>query len=407
MNEFNTRQDTFYTSIDSYTAHDIEEAEQLRLPEVVNFVAIRESCLSEAPFVSKANRKIWKKCVDSSAYVTIFASTLKILMECISESGSVNQAILYDTTGYRLLYEKMSVCMSEMLVTEKKSSPRQLDNLVRRLPELLCYMIVNSLHSCLPRQGRVFNIGKFRELLLDWLTELICGLRLTNPRADRYWLFSDTNDTPIVILGQPPSTAAAGTSSLARNTSNASLPMINSNATAFNSIGYSATVIDEAPRQITTATTKSFPKLPPAATTTASAAVAVRTPDASYYSGAKACMSLENSPLIRAYMNLGRNPELNSSYQCQHPAKVIITTHPSRTLTLMQPECILSTGNFRERAIVKEQFTATMKSSTRLRRDVLKDFDTQKKTMKRELRRANMAYNVQMVRCSHSYPRML
>lgn len=400
MNEFNGngRQDTFYTSIDSYTAHDIDEAEQLKLPEVVNFVAIRESCLSEAPFVSKANRKIWKKCIDSSAYVTIFASTLKILMECISESGSVNQAILYDTTGYRLLYEKMSVCMSEMLVTEKKSSPRQLDNLVRRLPELLCYMIVNSLHSCLPRQGRVFNIGKFRELLLDWLTELICGLRLTNPRADRYWLFSDTNDTPIVILGQPPSNATA--SSLPRNTSNASLPMINSsssNATAANnSMGYSATVINEAaPRQITTATTthSSFPRLPPT-----TVVEAVRTPDANHYSGAKACLSLENSPLIRAYMNLGRDPELsNSFYQCQHPAKVIITTHPSRTLTLMQPECILSTGNYRERAIVKEQFTATMKSSTRLRRDVLKDFDTQKKTMKRELRRADMAYNVQMV----------
>lgn len=395
MNEFNGRQDTFYTSIDSYTTHDIEEAEQLKLPEVVNFVAIRESCLSEAPFVSKTNRKIWKRCIDSSAYVTIFASTLKILMECISESGSVNQAILYDTTGYRLLYEKMSVCMSEMLVTEKKSSPRQLDNLVRRLPELLCYMIVNSLHSCLPRQGRVFNIGKFRELLLDWLTELICGLRLTNPRADRYWLFSDTNDTPIVILGQPPSTAAAaGTSSLPRNTSNSSLPMINSNATATNSIGYSATVINEATnRQITTATTKSFPKLPPATAVVA----AVRNLDASHYSGAKACLSLENSPLIRAYMNLGRNPELNSFYQCQHPAKVIITTHPNRTLTLMQPECILSTGNFRERAIVKDQFTATIKSSTRLRKDLLKDFDTQKKTMKRELQRANMAYNVQMV----------
>jgi len=96
-------------------------------------------------------------------------------------------------------------------------------------------------------------------------------------------------------------------------------------------------------------------------------------------------------------MNLGRNPELNSFYQCQHPAKVIITTHPNRTLTLMQPECILSTGNFRERAIVKDQFTATIKSSTRLRKDLLKDFDTQKKTMKRELQRANMAYNVQMV----------
>jgi hypothetical protein len=62
MDDFKFIDDTFQTGIDSVVASD-EDA--LRLPDVVNFVALRETCLSEAPFVSRSNRKFWKKWMDS------------------------------------------------------------------------------------------------------------------------------------------------------------------------------------------------------------------------------------------------------------------------------------------------------------------------------------------------------
>jgi hypothetical protein len=73
----------------------------------------------------------------------------------------------------------MSMCIAEMLVTERKRNSNSHDNLFRRLPELLCYMLVNSLLSVSPRQARVFNSVQFREILLDWLGELIGGIRVS------------------------------------------------------------------------------------------------------------------------------------------------------------------------------------------------------------------------------------
>ena len=193
--DFNYKDSTFQTGIDLAVEFDDST---LRLPDVVNFVALRETCLSEAPFVNRTNRKFWKKWMDSSQYITILCATLKLLTNCLDDSGRIDAKMLYDLNSSPLI-QQMSMCVAEMLVMDRKRFSRAHDTLFLRLPELLCYMLINSLHSCNPRQSRVFNSVKFRELLLDWLGELIGGIRLTNCQSDRKWLFADTIETPITI----------------------------------------------------------------------------------------------------------------------------------------------------------------------------------------------------------------
>jgi hypothetical protein len=101
--EFKYIDDTFQTGIDSNVP--LEE-DALRLPDVVNFVALRETCLSEAPFVSRSSRRFWKKWMDSSHYITILCSTLKILSGTINDVGSVDARALYapQVRTIRILY---------------------------------------------------------------------------------------------------------------------------------------------------------------------------------------------------------------------------------------------------------------------------------------------------------------
>jgi len=405
-NDFNYRDTTFQTGIDSYIPADDDT---LRLPDVVNFVALRETCLSEAPFVNRSNRKFWKKWMDSSQYVTMLCATLKILNDCVGDNGNVDAEGMYAIQGNPLM-EQVSMCIAEMLVMERKRFSRSHDMLFIKLPELLCYMLVNSLHSCNPRQSRVFNSVKFRELLLDWLSELIGGIRMTNCQSERQWLFSDTIDTPITFnnnaflttLAPKPSQrfTKSGRNTLLRSSgthSRITLPSLEE----MNTPGKGHT-----PRSATTT-----PALPgtlavhPAAgnataantqynATALSVGGQTTNADSLRKGGATCHFSMGNSPLVNIYMNLGRSTEVHP-YACAHPVKLVLTTLPDRPLTTLTPDSLLKAGTFREKKMTPDTFAESLKTSTANRKAILKQLDVQRQSMKRDMRRADQMLRIQ------------
>lgn len=391
-NDFNYKDATFPTGIDSIVETD---SEVLRLPDVVNFVALRETCLSEAPFVNRSNRKFWKKWMDSSQYITILCATLKILLDCINENGNVDARLLYDIKNNPLM-EQMSMCIAEMLVKDRNKNSRAHDNLFMRLPELLCYMLVNSLHSCNPRQSRVFNAVKFREMLLDWMGELIGGIRITNCQSDRKWLFADTIDTPVVInnssflqtLTPKPhgrlqllnKTAHSTLSSSGHTHSKITLPAIDdlkntATTTALNT-SLNAGVVSGPTTGL----------LPPGSRTSGG--------NISSKGGSTCHFTIGNSPLVSIYMNLGRNTDVRP-HVCAHPMKLILTTQPDRPLTSMTPDCLLKAGAFREKKMPPEKFQQALKTSAGNRKFILKQLELEKLAIRLEMKKADQTLRIQ------------
>lgn len=175
---------------------------EIRLPPEVNFVALRETFLSEAPFIKRTNRNFWKKWIDSKQYYNILASSLFIVADSIADNGNILMRRLYELKEDNPLLLKLAKNISEMMIMDRTngSGTRSHDSFFARLPELLCYMITNSLLSMAPKSSRVFYSVKFRELLVDWLSELVYGIRITNSKYDREWLFKDANDVPILVV---------------------------------------------------------------------------------------------------------------------------------------------------------------------------------------------------------------
>lgn len=408
-NDFNYRDATFPTGIDSYIPTDNES---LRLPDVVNFVALRETCLSEAPFVNRNNRKFWKKWMDSSQYVTILCATLKILLDCIGENGNIDAQGMYDLQGNPLM-EQMSMCIAEMLVMDRKRFSRSHDTLFIKLPELMCYMLVNSLHSCNPRQSRIFNSIKFRELLLDWLSELIGGIRMTNCQSERQWLFADTIDTPITFNNSAflstlvPKTQLRFTSSKLNKSaslrgsgsqSRILLPALDENGSPMGK-GHTPRTALGTPGLLGTNTGAPSPTAANTQFNASLLAPGSRSGGANIAGkGGSTChFSIGNSPLVNIYMNLGRSTGTTDAhpYSCAHPFKLVLTTLPDRPLTSMTPDALLKAGTFREKVLTPSKFAESLKSSSANRKAILKQLDVERQTMKRDMRRADQMLRIQ------------
>jgi hypothetical protein len=61
-------------------------------------------------------------------------------------------------------------------------------------------MTVNSLQSSIPRLNRIFNSYRFRELLLEWMGELLGGVKVSEFNKNKTWLFADAIDASIVVV---------------------------------------------------------------------------------------------------------------------------------------------------------------------------------------------------------------
>lgn len=165
-----------------------------RLPSSVNFIALRESLLSEAPFVTKSNKTFWRKMVDNYHYQNVLASAFRHVLNCISDIGSVNidKLLHMDDSPFTQI---MATNVAEMIFSLKM---RDRDLFFEKLPEITSFMIIEALHTSTPKHYRVYNSVRFREILLDWGSELIGGIRLSNPRTNKEWLFDNALDSNIM-----------------------------------------------------------------------------------------------------------------------------------------------------------------------------------------------------------------
>eukprot|EP01031_Cornospumella_fuschlensis_P026445 gene26445-31960_t len=426
------------------------DQELYKLPPVVNFVALRETFLSEAPFVKRTNRAFWKKWIDSKQYTQSFAVLLRYITNCINDNGAINVGRLYDVED-NILIDKLSSNVAEMLTLERdylRPSAAH-DILFSRLPEVFAYMIINSLLSTLPKLARVYYSGQFRELLLDWLSELIGGVRLTHPRTDRDWLFHDANDIGIVLVNQGSmrqnrlpgganTTGNTGTStpnksgsrqmnttsafSMFQNTAQSSNNNTNSNdnngasLTATKRVSFLSSPGNGDNDAMNTSSTANSPTASPVQMTrkktTASTSTGPKISffqavlaaqkedqyqkqhDMSRFSKATSAFVLENSPLVRMHLSKGRNED--DIYRCQHPLHISLSHLPDRPLFSLQPSQIIKEGTFREKKIDKKRLTHTLKSSVKKREQILKDYQQKESEMKKDLQRMKHAYQIQL-----------
>lgn len=334
-----------------------------RLPPEVNFVALRETFLSEAPFVRRANRNFWKKWIDSKQYYNILASSLMVVADSIADNGNVLMRRLYELKEDNPFLVRMARNISEIMVMDRSDNSRSHDSFFARLPELLCYMITNSLLSMAPKSSRVFYSVKFREILVDWVSELICGIRITNSKFDREWLFKDANDVPILVVDSnigfsftpAKQSRQDGEEMSMMHTSPAPSPPGKKRASSvfFAGTGYSAVSGKQ--------NTSNFPSAMASAANTASgmgtssgganisgggsgAVMMASTTNSrqplpmiqTQYSTTRNVQVLGNSPLIRISMNLDRQGRNEPPYVCGHPLRITMSSMPERDLFPMQ-----------------------------------------------------------------------
>lgn len=163
-------------------------------PVIGNITALREIFLSEAPFVNQSNKLFWRKWIESKEFVAMLTAAAAHVQSCINESGCVQIDKLNDLMDSELIHE-MASNLADMFFLQK---PRDRNIFFLRLPEILSFMITNSLTTWNPKHHRVYNSIKFRELILDFLNELISGIRPTECRRNCEWIFAEANDSQIL-----------------------------------------------------------------------------------------------------------------------------------------------------------------------------------------------------------------
>jgi hypothetical protein len=167
--------------MDSFDPSDV------KLPITINIVAVRETLFADAPFISKNNKAFWRRMVDSKQFMQILSASYNFLSQCVSDSG----AVLVDRLNN--VQQSPLVGLIATSLTDIFYSFKRLDRdiLLSRLPEVVHFMVLQALQTALPRHHRLYSSVRFREIMLDWCTELIWGMRTTNCRANREWLFHD------------------------------------------------------------------------------------------------------------------------------------------------------------------------------------------------------------------------
>ena len=183
-----------HTELSSSSPREKSLTDDYRLPASISYVSLRESFVSEAPFVKRSNAQFWRKVIDSSNFQRILASNYHNIVNCISEIGTFNVDLLYRFEGNPAI-TLMSESFSEIYFS---FTLKERDTLMPKLPEVCLYLLINCLSSSHPKHNRIYSTIKFREILLDYFSELFTGIRLSNSRINRDWLFDHAVDMPLV-----------------------------------------------------------------------------------------------------------------------------------------------------------------------------------------------------------------
>ena len=448
----------------------------ISLPTGVNFVALRETFLSEAPFVNRGNRKFWKKWIDSRQFNNVFAGSMRMMTECIIDNGTIdakklfvlpsrlslmamstrfdndpvlanahtasssshhigsnpasrpfspaqtNLSELMNTRGFgdadpyaftavskhhlatngeelakfqSMLLEKISLNIAEMMMMGRDvghGRSRAHDVLFSRLPELLCFMIVNACIYALPKLTRLFNAVRFREMVLDWLNEMIGGIRITNCQLNREWLFKDAYDTNILIV-DPPNNLS---------TVDHEFPHLSPTKKAISK------------RKAALSNSQSLPPLSPGGGHTVSfntAAIAAEQEkekelqaeeEQRFFewrktscSGAKSSFYLNNSPIVCVYMNSSRGPH-DKPFVSGHNCKLTITHVPDRPVLSMQPQNVVQERKFREKRMNSVVLDKTIQIISDNRKLILAEKQRAYNDMVEDVKKISLEFKAQM-----------
>lgn len=178
----------------------------LKLPNGYNVVAVRETLLSEASFVTRTSKGFWRRMMDNEQFVTMFSAGFHHVVDCISDNGMILAERLTSVGADNAFIGVMSSTLADMYFRFRRADR---DVFLPRLPELLCFMIVNALQAAVPKHQRVVSSTKFRELIIDWATELCGGIRSINCRAGKEWFFQDATDMPVMVSSSAGASPAA------------------------------------------------------------------------------------------------------------------------------------------------------------------------------------------------------
>ena len=136
----------------------------------------------------------WRKFLDQKNFKDILSTNYHILVNTISEAGNFDMNSLYrfDTPAFDMMAKGFSQLYYTFTVADR-------DILLPRMPEICTYMVINCLSSSHPKHARLYNSCTFREILLDYFSELFTGIRLSNCRLHRDWLFATSTNQHIVV----------------------------------------------------------------------------------------------------------------------------------------------------------------------------------------------------------------
>ena len=152
----------------------------LRLPAAINGIALRESFLSEAPFILSSNRSFWRKMIDNQNFQEILCHTYYFISSCISETSVVDLIKLSEARQSEYIKD-IPGTLAQLYLT---ISLKDRDIFLPRFPEVLSYLLIHAIRTTNSKLHRLLSMAQFREILLDWCTELLSGIRLTNCRFD-------------------------------------------------------------------------------------------------------------------------------------------------------------------------------------------------------------------------------
>ena len=196
----NTFQHTAIGSFDEENDDDpVRRTKRLQLPNGYDVVATRETLLGEAPFVSRGNRAFWRRMMDNSQFVDILTCSYHHILACISDSGVVYEDRLVDIHDSALI-ESISNNFADIYFG---ISRHERDLFIPKLPELLCFMAINALQAAQPKHQRLYMSVKFREILMDWGTELFGGVRQSQTKVGKEWIFLDCNEQKVMTTSKP------------------------------------------------------------------------------------------------------------------------------------------------------------------------------------------------------------
>ena len=145
-----------------------------QLPNTINMITLREMLLSDAPFVNNMNRNYWKKWIDSKPFGQLLATIYHLVTSCFTENGTIYIDILYNNLYKTDIYSKsIANNFIQMFLLTNLSKSNDRDRFFIKFPEILFYMVINGLLAAIPKHHRIYNSVKFREILLDFMLELI------------------------------------------------------------------------------------------------------------------------------------------------------------------------------------------------------------------------------------------